>query len=225
MRHRLTIALLLFAGTAHAQGYVGGIVIDSATNAPMPCVQVSLLDTAGRTVARQLTMPDGVFQMEAPARGTYQLRFFIWAHEPLLAEPEEIDPAVDRARKYSLGFRLDRNAEVWRTSRTAANVPPGRPVNGRAVQVSYPETLRSRGVEGEVVAQFVVDSTGYVRPSSVKITHATHYEFGTAVRSFLNKAQFEPATLDHIPVCALVRDIPFTFTLLHGEWDLLMPAR
>jgi TonB family protein len=217
-----SLALLLIPALVQGQGYVGGFVLDSATNEPLQCVQVALLDTAGHVVARQLTMPDGAFQMEPPSKGTYQLRFSIWGHETLYAEPEEIDPALEQARKYSLVFRVDPNTDAFQKSRAAPDAPPGRPVNVRSVQVNYPETLRSRGVEGEVVVHFVVDSTGRVPASSVRIARATHFEFREAVRKYLIRAQLEPALQDHRPVCSLLRDMPFTFTLVNGEWDLLL---
>jgi hypothetical protein len=47
MRVTLSAALLFVAAPLSAQGYVGGFVLDSATKAPIPCVVVALLDTAG----------------------------------------------------------------------------------------------------------------------------------------------------------------------------------
>ena len=66
MRISLSIALLCVAAPLSAQGYVGGFVLDSATKAPLPCVVVALLDTAGHAVARQLTIDNGAFQFDAP---------------------------------------------------------------------------------------------------------------------------------------------------------------
>lgn len=105
MRIPLTLALLLVAAPVHAQGYVGGYTVDSATSEPLPCVEVALVDTSGCVVTRQLSVNDGMFQLDAPPRGVYRLRFSVWYHEPLVGPGEELEPIMERARKYALAFR------------------------------------------------------------------------------------------------------------------------
>jgi protein TonB len=76
----------------------------------------------------------------------------------------------------------------------------------------YPETLRGAGVEGEVVAEFVVDSTGRVEPATVAIVQRAHPLFEQAVRQALRGMRFRPAQAGGRTVRQLVRQ-PFTFTL------------
>ncbi len=57
----------------------------------------------------------------------------------------------------------------------------------------YPPTLERAGIAGDVVAQFVVDTTGRVERSSVDIQHATHAEFARAVQERLAALRFVPA--------------------------------
>ncbi len=57
----------------------------------------------------------------------------------------------------------------------------------------YPTTLERAGIAGDVVAQFVVDTTGRVERTSVDIQHATHAEFARAVQERLAALRFVPA--------------------------------
>lgn len=75
----------------------------------------------------------------------------------------------------------------------------------------YPRALRASGVEGDVTARFVVDTTGRVEPTSISITQATHAFFGDAVRRWLSRTRYLPAEAGGHPVRQLVEQrIGFT---------------
>ena len=76
----------------------------------------------------------------------------------------------------------------------------------------YPEILKSAGVEGEVLASFVVDTTGKAEPGSFKVLHATHELFASAVRSALPNMLFLPAEVGGKKVKQLVQQ-PFVFAI------------
>jgi protein TonB len=57
----------------------------------------------------------------------------------------------------------------------------------------YPATLQSAGLEGDVRAQFVVDTLGRVERGSVRVLDTTHELFASAVRDALTRAHFKPA--------------------------------
>jgi len=221
MRFATTIALLLIAAPLSAQGYIGGYALDSATNTPLPCLQVALVDTSGRVVERQLTTGDGLFQLDAPPKGTYRLRFFAWSHDTLFGPAEQLEPTIERTRRYVLTLRPDarlatRTPAALATrmaADSAADAPPRPPRNPRSAPLRYPQDLRENGVQGEVIVHYVVDSTGRVIPPTMQIARSTHHGFTDAVRPYLRSVQYEPARLDHRPVCALMRDWPFTFSL------------
>jgi TonB family protein len=216
-RFTLSIALLLIARPLWAQGYIGGYALDSATNTPLPCLQVALVDTSGRVVTRQLTTGEGLFQLDAPPKGTYRLRFFAWAHDPLLGPTEELEPTTERTRRYVLALQPDaklaaRLPAATRTrADTAADAPP-RLLHSRSAPMRYPQELIANRVQGQVIVHYVVDSTGRVIPPTVLTARSTHDGFTDAVRTFLRSVKYEPARLDHRPVCALLRDWPFTFS-------------
>jgi len=57
----------------------------------------------------------------------------------------------------------------------------------------FPEMLRAAGVEGRVLARFVVDSTGRMEPSSFRILESPHELFSASVRDALARTRFAPA--------------------------------
>ena len=76
----------------------------------------------------------------------------------------------------------------------------------------YPDMLRSAGVEGEVLAQFVVDTSGRADVGTFKVLKTTHDLFATAVRNALPQMRFSPAEVGGRKVKQLVQQ-PFTFAI------------
>ncbi len=77
---------------------------------------------------------------------------------------------------------------------------------------SYPQTLQTAGIEGEVDAQFIVDTTGH--GTQLKITKSTNDLFSAAVRTAFPRMRFTPAEIGGKKVIQLVQQ-PFTFTITH----------
>ena len=77
---------------------------------------------------------------------------------------------------------------------------------------AYPEMLKSSGVEGEALVQFVVDTTGRAELGSFKVLRASHDAFGQAVRAALPRMRFLPAEIGGRKVRMLVQQ-PFAFAL------------
>ena len=76
----------------------------------------------------------------------------------------------------------------------------------------YPDILRSAGVEGEVLAQFVVDTTGRAERNSLKILKSSHELFAQSVQNALPNMKFIPAEVGGKKVKQLVQQ-PFTFAI------------
>jgi protein TonB len=76
----------------------------------------------------------------------------------------------------------------------------------------YPERLRDSGIEGSVLVQFAVDTTGRVDMASLKILESTHALFTDAVRDALARFRFRPAEVGGRRVPALAQ-MPFEFRL------------
>ena len=213
MRISVPVALLLAAAPLQAQGFVAGYVVDSATRAPLQCIEVALQDTTGRVAARQMTASDGSFLLDAPPPGVYRLRFATWGQDPLYGPQETLDRTTRREGTFALAL-VDFVGQVkLRESDTLTNAPPGRPLNLKEAAIRYPRDLHKQKVQGEVRANFVVDSTGAVVPESVRIVSSTHRDFSQAVIDHLRVLRFEPALRDGRPVCALMHGWPFRFRL------------
>jgi protein TonB len=76
----------------------------------------------------------------------------------------------------------------------------------------YPEVLRSSGVEGKVIAQFVVDEQGRAEEGSLRFVRSDNQLFEDAVRVALFRMRFIPAEIGGVKVRQLVQ-MPFVFTL------------
>ena len=76
----------------------------------------------------------------------------------------------------------------------------------------YPEALRSSGVEGQVVAVFVVNEMGRAEADSIRFSRSDNRLFEDAVKESLRRMRFVPAEIGGRKVRQLVQ-MPFVFTL------------
>ena len=80
----------------------------------------------------------------------------------------------------------------------------------------YPDMLRSANVEGEVLAQFVVDADGRYEAGTFKVLKSSHELFTQAVKNALPNMRFYAAEVGGKKVKQLVQQ-PFTFSLSKSE--------
>lgn len=76
----------------------------------------------------------------------------------------------------------------------------------------YPRDLMARGIEGYAAMRFVVDSTGLVDLTTVRVLDTTHPEFAIAVRNAMPGMKFTPARLGDRPVRQLAEQL-FAFKI------------
>ena len=69
---------------------------------------------------------------------------------------------------------------------------------------AYPSELAEGGVEGLVRATYVVDATGRVDTSTIRIISSDHPRFTTSVQTSLGEMRFRPAKRRGKPVRQLV---------------------
>jgi protein TonB len=105
--------------------------------------------------------------------------------------------------------RSEREAEASRTYFEFQVERQALPLAGNPAPV-YPPMLRSANVEGEVLAQFVVDTTGAVDMTTFRILKSTHDLFTSAVKALLPNLRFSPAEVGGRRVRQLVQ-MPFQF--------------
>ena len=77
---------------------------------------------------------------------------------------------------------------------------------------AYPEVLRSAGIEGKVLVEFVVDERGQPVQASIRVVQSDNDLFSEAVRIALGRLRFTPAEVGGKKVSQLVQ-MPFVFTL------------
>ena len=77
---------------------------------------------------------------------------------------------------------------------------------------TYPTHLREGNVEGEVLAQFVVDQAGRAEMRTFKILKTTHNDFSQSAREAVSRMHFYPAELGGCKVRQVVQ-LPFGFKL------------
>lgn len=76
----------------------------------------------------------------------------------------------------------------------------------------YPEALRAAGIEGKVIAEFIVDERGLVESDSVRFVQSDNTLFEASVRNVLKRMRFAPAEIAGKKVRQLVQ-MPFVFTI------------
>jgi protein TonB len=81
-----------------------------------------------------------------------------------------------------------------------------------APELRYPELLRQAGIQGRVVVQAVIDTTGRAEPSSIKIVRSPNPGFDEPARNWVLRAVFRPGRVHGRAVRVLV-EIPIVFRL------------
>lgn len=114
-----------------------------------------------------------------------------------------------------IGAGIEKKVEVVREDNTYFEFQVEKPVSQapNSGQPRYPDILRQAGVEGDVLATFVVDTTGRADVSSFKVLRSTHDLFTAAVKQALPTMRFIPAEVGGRKVKQLVQQ-PFAFAIV-----------
>lgn len=225
---RLTAALPVIAAGALtipaplAAQIVGGRAVAEQTRRPLGGVRVALLrapdaarPASDSVLASAVTLGDGVFYITAPDTGRYSLRFWHAGAGPTethdappvalgvgeVVEREYVLPALEALRaaardRIYFDFQIEQPVEFIKRPR----VP------------TYPKAMRERGIEGDVLVQFVVDTLGRADLRTVRALRETDPAFTWEVRQALKSAHFRPARLGGRVVRQMVQ-VPFQFRL------------
>lgn len=89
---------------------------------------------------------------------------------------------------------------------------PVEKIGGEAPE--YPQSLKDQGIEGQVLAQFVVNESGRYEPGTLKILNSSNAAFTAAVKDALPRMKFSAAQIGGKKVQQLVQ-MPFQFHLTH----------
>jgi hypothetical protein len=195
VRARGLIAAALLPAAASAQ-VIGGRVVDAATQRPVARTLVRVrVDTGALTV---VSGRDGAFVLALPRAGRYQLQFFPDAGAAYLSDSLDVAPDAFVERAFPLALRPDPVYADFQVDRQAAPRP------GQAGP-RYPAALRRKHVNGAVLATYVVDTTGRVRPGSFTVLEASDTAFVSAVAASVAATKYVPAERGGRKVPQLVR--------------------
>src|SRR5205809_1040082 len=101
------------------------------------------------------------------------------------------------------------------TIHTAVNaeaVVEGKPALLSGPPQLYPDLLRQAGIQGRVVLRAIIDTTGRVEPTSLKIVQSPSPGFDEPTKQWALKALFRPARLHGRAVRSYV-NLPFDYSL------------
>lgn len=200
----LVVLLVLLAGTGTASAQtIGGRVMDRMTRSAAYPVSVRVLDDSGRVLTATATDSTGVFYADLTAPAHVRLRFDLDGTRWVLTDTLTVGAGEFVQRQFLVPF-----IETFFEFQVEKMVSQ----RGGAGHLRYPEKLRNQQVEGEVLAQFVVDTTGEAILDTFHVLRTTHLEFADAVRAGLPAMRFNPAELGGRRVKQLVQQ-PFTFSL------------
>ena len=166
---------------------------------PLPAVEGSASAT-GRSESRTATDPEAtqparVSDEPAPAPRAP----IVVPSLRKLVMPKVAMPSLDSLMRPAERLAVDADSGPKTTG--AGPVPPAPaedatvrpPVLVYAPTLRFPDELRARPIDGEVVVQFRVNEKGRVDASSMQVLHSEHDLFTSAVRNALPRFRFEPA--------------------------------
>jgi len=78
--------------------------------------------------------------------------------------------------------------------------------------LQYPELLRQAGIQGRVMVQAIIDTTGRAEPPSVKVLQSPNPGFDQSAKNYVVKALFRPARVHGRAVRVLI-NIPIDFKI------------
>lgn len=207
---RALASVVLVAAVARAQTVVAGRVVEQGKRTPVRALTVELLGGQDSVLQASTTSADGTFTLLAPQAGTYRVRFVDRGMPTSLSDSLHVSDGEYFAREFlvDLSRRPFGEAEVDKPALPAAG----------SRQPRYPRDLLKAGVSGCALVQFVVDTTGGVELSTVRVLSYSRPEFARAVYDAAPAMRFVPAEHEGRKVRQLLQQ-PFTFSADGHEWE------
>jgi len=204
---RLVPALFLLVSVASPgvaqSGEFSGQAVDDSTSLPLPRLKIYLLDDRRDIVGTAETDNRGLFTIPHSKGGVFQLFFVRSPTLGVLAPADSVSADSVIERIYKLRFAPNQPPDsVYFEFQVQV---PVKIAPGYELQPRYPRELERTGVEGTVVVQFVVDTTGHAEMRTLKPVRPADEHFLRAVVDALRIARFTPATVNGHKVRQLVQ--------------------
>ncbi len=167
----------------------------------IPNLRFSPADVGGKKVKQLVEMPfTFTLNKDAADGSNTSVDFSVRQIQPRKAEAT-VGSAPSSGPRPTLPKDVYFDYQVERPASPLGNTSP-----------RYPTELRKANVEGEVMAQFIVNEGGLVDSATFLVVRATNEEFARAVRASVSSLRFSPALVGGHPVKQLVQ-MPFQFNL------------
>jgi TonB family protein len=183
---------------------VAGRVIDRTTRLPLRGLTVRVLGDSGRVVAESRTDTTGVFYANLPQPARVVLRFVPEGTSSV--DSDTLTVGADDFVQRQFVVQIEQVLFEFQVKK------PVRQIRGFG-QPRYPKQLRDLNIQGEVLAQFVVDTTGSVVMRTFKVLKSSDPLFTQAVREALVMTRFLPAELGGGRKVMQMVQQPFSFSL------------
>jgi len=201
MRFRLCVVFaFVAAATAKAQTLAGRVRV-AETHVPLNGALLVLVADSSNTIADSTRVDSaGVFYLNALVPGRYRVEI----HSPAVLKIAVFNtPSV----LLSSDSTVQREYLIPVASLIPNEIEEPVTTKGITIRPKYPPELQKQGIEGEVLARFVVDTKGHVATSSIKIVRATRPEFADAVRDAIQRTRFNPAQVGSHAAAQLVQQV------------------
>jgi hypothetical protein len=222
-----------FAPDPHAPTFEG-IVTDAESDTPLSCARVALEDSLQTVVARGRTDATGTFVLRAPHPGSYRVDIEVTGWSPVHGPLEPAAADADVQHRYPVRFTEkllatryvdpDEYQSAYPTAVAASTYALQQPAGAKKKKTTKPGSgtiIRSVSLRGSASmpilnvvgnaqpgttwAQFVVDSSGQVRPGSIALPATADSASVESVNLVLPHVRFSPARESRHPTCELVR--------------------
>lgn len=80
----------------------------------------------------------------------------------------------------------------------------------------YPDLLKQAGIEGSVIVQAIVDTTGRIEPNSIRIVESPNPGFDQSAKNLVLRSLYRPARVYGRAVRVLIQQ-PIAFTIQHDR--------
>jgi TonB family protein len=191
------------ARQATAQTIGGRAVLQSRL--PAAGIVAIATDSATDNVTMARADSSGVFYLNVPGAGTYGLVLVSGRGEPQSAGKVRVGPNDFHDATYVVSMEPEIAFIEAEIDKQAAPYPGNKAPR-------YPDDLRKTGVQGEVLLEFVVDSTGHALPETFFVLRTSEPRLIQAVTDVLPAMRFYPGERRGRPVAQRVA-MPFSFSI------------
>lgn len=191
MKPLLAVGILFAIPAAAPARLAGGRVVDASDRRPLEGVTAVMRNIGTDSVVQTITDAEGWFTLFPEGSGRYVLVFRRGLD--FLIYPDTVALTADSVfQKLFVVTFPQPFGPAGRDGPDQNVVPLG------ALRPRYPREHIQNGIEGSVLAQFLVDTSGRADMRTFKVLRSTDEFFSQAVRESVSSARFRPAMHDGV---------------------------